>query len=190
MKSLGLDLSLAETGFCVTDENGVLSSGTIKTNKKTFAGDGELARRVGFIRKGVLQIVEQFSPDVIVIEGYAIGGRGRVFDLAELGGSVKHALFDYRVNGYRGLMYICPPTTLKKAFTGKGNAKKPDMSKAQAKFGESFDNDNVVDALFLSLAGLVTQGEIFKGQAWGHTQMLLPLAMELYCSRVTPRIRV
>lgn len=61
----------------------------------------------------------------IGIEGYSMGSRGKVFNIAENTGILKHVLMNH------GLPYIIfPPTTIKKFATGKGNASKEEMENA------------------------------------------------------------
>jgi hypothetical protein len=61
-------------------------------------------------------------PRMIALEDYAMGARGRVFEIAENTGALKQNL---RANGYDFKLY--PPTVVKKFATGKGNAKKEQM---------------------------------------------------------------
>lgn len=63
--------------------------------------------------------------DIIYMEGYSMGSVGRVFDLAENMGLLKHYLwkdhFEY---------FSVPPTVIKKFATGKGNANKDRLDEA------------------------------------------------------------
>lgn len=58
-------------------------------------------------------------PRAIALEDYAMGARGRVFEIAENTGALKQ---DLRANGYDFKLY--PPTVVKKFATGKGNSDK------------------------------------------------------------------
>jgi len=63
-----------------------------------------------------------------VIEGYALGAKGRVFDLAENGGLLKWKMWTAKID------FSDPsPMTLKKFFTGKGNSNKVAMHDAFVK---------------------------------------------------------
>ena len=75
--------------------------------------------------------------DVIAIglEGYAMRAVGNVFDIAEATWELKRTL-DSR--GFNGRVAVIPPTSVKKNFTGSGNAKKEDMI---AEFNRRFDID-------------------------------------------------
>lgn len=59
------------------------------------------------------------NADLVVIEDYAMGAKGRVFHLGENCGLLKHKLW------HNGLGFtVIAPTALKKFATGKGNADK------------------------------------------------------------------
>jgi hypothetical protein len=63
--------------------------------------------------------------DLVVIEDYAMGAKGRVFHLGENCGLLKHKLW------HNGLTFqVIAPTQLKKFATGKGNADKCAMVEA------------------------------------------------------------
>lgn len=58
----------------------------------------------------------------VFIEDYSFGSKGKVFNLAENCGLLKHKLWEV---GYR--YQSVPPTVIKKSATGKGNADKEAM---------------------------------------------------------------
>jgi Holliday junction resolvasome RuvABC endonuclease subunit len=63
--------------------------------------------------------------DLVVIEGYAMGAKGLVFNIAENTGCLKQMLW------VDGIKFITPaPTTVKKFATGKGNSNKEKMEEA------------------------------------------------------------
>lgn len=65
-----------------------------------------------------------------VLEGYSMGSKGNVFDIAENTSVLKQYMFE------RGIKFYTPaPTSVKKNFCGSGNAKKPVMC---ASFAERF----------------------------------------------------
>jgi len=73
--------------------------------------------------------------DVIVIEDYAMGAKGKVFHIAENCGLLKHKLW------VAGLSFqTVAPTALKKFATGKGNADK-------CKMHESFVTETGIDLM-------------------------------------------
>jgi hypothetical protein len=67
-------------------------------------------------------------PRHIAIEDYAMGARGRVFEIAENTGALKQAI---RKTKYDFKLY--PPTVVKKFATGKGNSDKDKMYEAWMK---------------------------------------------------------
>ena len=70
-----------------------------------------------------LNILSKHKVEKVLIEGYAFGAVGRVFQIAENAGLLK-----YMVNRVHGIPYdVPPPTVIKKFATGKGNAKKENM---------------------------------------------------------------
>lgn len=61
----------------------------------------------------------------VTIEGYSMGSKGRVFNLAENCGVLKHKIWRAGKK-----IDIVPPTTVKKFATGKGNSDKDKMFEA------------------------------------------------------------
>ena len=72
-----------------------------------------------------VSLIKELPPVVIAIEDYAMGAKGRVFEIAENTGCLKQILrkadCDFK---------LYPPTVVKKFATGKGNAKKEQMYEA------------------------------------------------------------
>lgn len=76
-----------------------------------------------------------------VIEDYAMGARGRIFNIGENGGVLKYKLFKNRIT------FNCiSPTSIKKFATGKGNAKKDQM-------WEQFVKDTGREDLYTAMIG-------------------------------------
>ena len=65
------------------------------------------------------------STDTVALEGYAFGAVGRVFQIAENGGLLKHKLWSEEIP-----VEVYPPTMIKKFATDKGNATKEMMVEA------------------------------------------------------------
>lgn len=152
MVILGLDLSLRGTGVCVLD---------ISHNKKPQASNFlyfntiDTARlfgmqRIEYIRNNIKLILEQYQPDLVVVEGYAYGARGRaVFDLGEIGGVIRHLLYTNQYS-YKDVQ----PNSLKKFVTGDGTATKEQMMQSLGdRYGVLFGDDNQADAMGLCLYG-------------------------------------
>jgi len=58
----------------------------------------------------------------VYLEGYSMGSTGRVFNIAENAGLLKHYLFRNNID-----YTVVPPTVIKKFATGKGNANKQSL---------------------------------------------------------------
>ena len=69
--------------------------------------------------KNKLDIYKKY---VIMLEGYSMGAKGRIFDIGEATGIFKLYLSNQKVNPL-----IIAPTQVKKLATGKGNANKFQM---------------------------------------------------------------
>jgi Holliday junction resolvasome RuvABC endonuclease subunit len=68
-------------------------------------------------------ILDQHQATHIFLEGYAFSASGKVFNIAEATGQLKHELW----LDDRYIFVTVPPTVVKKIFTGKGNASKEQM---------------------------------------------------------------
>jgi Holliday junction resolvasome RuvABC endonuclease subunit len=78
-------------------------------------------------------ILKAHKVEKCFIEGYAFGAVGRVFQIAENAGLLKHMLWKENIR-----FEIEPPTVIKKFATSKGNANKEKMY-------EAFVEENSVD---------------------------------------------
>jgi Holliday junction resolvasome RuvABC endonuclease subunit len=77
------------------------------------------------ISQWAMSILKKFSVQEVCLEGYAMGAKGRVFNIAENTALLKYHL--WRAN----IKYHTPsPTTVKKYYTGKGNSGKTLMHDA------------------------------------------------------------
>ena len=70
----------------------------------------------------IVQFGNHFSMNYVFIEDYAMGARGRIFNIGENGGLLKHLLWTKQTP-----FSLIAPTVIKKFATGKGNAKKDAM---------------------------------------------------------------
>jgi crossover junction endodeoxyribonuclease RuvC len=144
---LAFDLSLTSTGYYFLDEKRSVNpenySGTIKTNLKGIS-------RLAYLEEQVRLLINIYKLDLVVIEGYSYGSKGRaVFDTGEFGGAVKLLLFKKKIP-----YLIIPPTSLKKFITGKGNSGKELMLlKTYKKYGSEFSDNNICDAFGLAMMG-------------------------------------
>ena len=70
-------------------------------------------------------VIEKRKPDVVVMESYSMGSKGRIFELAEATGYMKLGIFVYHIP-----LILFAPSSIKKEFSGKGNADKAVMAEA------------------------------------------------------------
>lgn len=72
-----------------------------------------------------LSLLEKHKCESVAIEGYSMGSKGQVFNIAENTGLLKHKLWKNNMN-----MHIYAPKSVKKYATDNGNANKNDMYNA------------------------------------------------------------
>ena len=70
-------------------------------------------------------VISLCHADTAVMESYSMGSKGRVFELAEATGYMKLGIYLYNIP-----LTLFSPSSIKKEFTGKGNADKAKMSEA------------------------------------------------------------
>lgn len=123
MKIMGIDLSLSSPGFAITDCNVPIHYENITTSP-----DDEWFERIIQIRDKVIELIDSYNPDMILVENYSFGSR---YD-REVLGEVHGALF--YILGLRGdlekVFRVVSPTTLKSFITGNGRATKAQMVRA------------------------------------------------------------
>ena len=133
---LALDLSLVRTGVCRPDGmTNCITTGSLRG-----------LPRIDAIVRNVHELCRQEAAELLVLEGYSFGSKGRaVFDVGELGGCVRLLL--YRL----GIPFVdVPPATLKKFATGKGNCGKDEMiAAAIRRFRFPGCENNEADAFLL-----------------------------------------
>jgi Holliday junction resolvasome RuvABC endonuclease subunit len=148
---IGLDLSLAATGYADFTHDGQMLTTTIRsTPAEGVTGQHTRLARI------VFDITELISyggphPALVVIEGPSYGSKGAgTWDRAGL----WWLLVD-RLVGRHHPFVVVPPAVLKKYAAGRGNATKTDMAVALAKRMNGFElrDDNQVDAWWLGAAG-------------------------------------
>lgn len=156
MVVLGLDLSLTGTGVAAWDGERVLLKRLFKTEGLGPKGDkrpgllpsgkfrGTEEERIDWIKRRIVKCVKKIQPDLVIIEGHSFKSAGRksYTGVHELHGVVKNKLFlleqDFKCE---------PPSTVKKAFAGHGQASKEQMVDRAQDFDQDITDENVADAL-------------------------------------------
>lgn len=121
---LGIDQSLTATGITLLDNNQCHCE-LVETErtKKTKCPTIDYTRRLIFIQDFFKDLVEKESIDYMAMEGMSFGSRGStIFDLGGLSHMIRRIFLDNSIP-----FVIIPPKTLKKFFTGNGNANKEMM---------------------------------------------------------------
>jgi len=153
--SVGLDLSLSSTGFCLM-EGMRMQIETIKTEPKNFPNDLE---RLKHIVAQLMQRIPQHVTMVCVEDFFTPGNKaqlGSAIKLAMLGTVVRMAMYD------RGIpFYVVAPSQLKKFCTGKGNGPKSViLREVYKRWGVDCKDDNQADALVLCHIAKVISGMV------------------------------
>ncbi len=131
---LAIDQSLTCSGIAIY--NGELKLDIIKP--KSTGID-----RLIEIRFALLNLLKEYTIDLVIMEEYAFSQHGHAFSLGELGGMIKLMSMDFRFP-----LVIMPIPVHKKFTTGVGNSKKDLMIKEVfKKYDVDTDNDNVADAV-------------------------------------------
>ena len=129
---VGVDFSLSCPCICSFNKDFVNSKFYFLTVKETvkfkslpkniewdvISYNGQL-QRYEVICKKLVKRIKSWNVSEINIEGYSMGAKGRVFDLAEATGIFKYNLYQSGIK-----INIFPPSQIKKCATGKGNANK------------------------------------------------------------------
>lgn len=120
MISMGIDQSTTCSGVFVMENDNVKFHTAIKSSPE----DGDIYERVWSLSSAITDIAVYHMPDIICIEGLAMGARAG--HLGDLGGLQHAIIMQLRfINGFD--VKVVEPTVLKKFAFGKGNAKKWDM---------------------------------------------------------------
>jgi len=148
-KAVGLDLSLTGTGLSVVEGNKLHFSECYKPKNKS--GPDRLIE----IRHKVSEVIDKYQPELICIEGYSFGSRGRaVFQTGELGGLIRVLLHK------TGIKWIeISPSQVKKFATGAGNCGKDIvLQQVYKRWGMEFKTSDEADAFILAKIGTILLG--------------------------------
>ena len=156
MLIIGIDPSLTATGIVV------LRDGKVELAEKTKnSPDLGTIERVRLIRERIIDITENLineeewqAPDLIAIEGFSYGSKGRsVFDIAYLGWRIREDL--ERLKEQDNIPWLeVPPSQIKKFATGQGNANKEIiLQQVYKRWGYETHDNNIADAFVLAQIG-------------------------------------
>lgn len=156
---LGIDPSLTSTGYSIIKKGNLLDSGTIKT-KPSNKTPTEETLRLRSIKNSICEIIEKYTPALVVIEGLAFMARNTTA-LVQLSG-LNYMIRDELIS--RDIQFIVvAPTSLKKFITGKGNAQKDHiMLSIYQNFGQTFFDNNIADSYGLAAIGAAIKDEPIK----------------------------
>jgi Holliday junction resolvasome RuvABC endonuclease subunit len=143
-KILGLDVS-TYIGCHLIDEIDNNANKSKLIHFKEYKG----FKRLTCLEQSIGNLLDEWQPEHVIIEGYALGSKNNLVLMVEVGTLVRRQCY------LRGLPYwTVPPNTLKLWTAGKGNAQKPDMAAAvHKKWGFTNKSDDIVDAFALAKMG-------------------------------------
>lgn len=157
--SLGVDLSLTNTGLVVLNSTGIIKQKLIKSKPLGEKPTDELIR-IKKIIEDIEEFVSEYYPSVVCIEGLAFMAKNTtaLVQLSALNYMTRSMLNEYNIP-----FVIVAPTTLKKFVTGKGNSDKEVlMMMVYRDYNEQLLDNNIVDAFALSLIGMSLLGKPIK----------------------------
>jgi len=163
MLIIGIDPSLTSTGIIVLRDGKVELAETTKNRPELGT-----IERVKLIREQITNVIENLTdghgewqaPDLIVIEGFSYGSKGRsVFDIAYLGWRIREELERLRTEDNIPWLEV-PPSQLKKFATGQGNANKEIiLQQVYKRWGVEFSDNNQADVYVLAQIGRAYLGD-------------------------------
>lgn len=150
MKILGIDPS-TKTGWTLLSwdsQRWVHASGV-----QILRGSG--FERVHTAKTWLESVISSYTPDIVVIEGYAYANAYTLVTLVELGTAFRLGLYELGQTWYN-----CPPTVLKKFVCGKGTVKKEQiLLEVYKHWGVSFSSSDEADSFGLAMMGLALSKE-------------------------------
>jgi Holliday junction resolvasome RuvABC endonuclease subunit len=115
-------------------------------------------RRVRAIADELINTLQAWNPDRVLIEGYGFANKSSLVGLVEIGTVARQALLRMHIDWYEA-----PPTVIKKWTTGSGKAEKAEMLQAsKAKWGYSSPSDDIVDAMAMAHMAALPMEELLK----------------------------
>ena len=171
MYFIGIDQSIANTGWCVLAEDHCVSVGKIIPKKLTGP------RRLLYIHDALADLASGFHLRAGAVESGSYNSSGRIFQLGGVHALVQVVLWQSGAD-----VIDVAPAQLKKFMTGKSGAKKEWMVEAARRVTglESID-DNVADAVGLAcISRAVCTGKV-RTRAEAETVHKLQKAGAIHC---------
>lgn len=151
----GIDYSMTSPAICIYDTKKPLKfencqfffyTGKAKFNQSFGSVHGFIHQewscdeeRYDQISEWAIQILKKAKVKKVCLEGFAMGAKGRITSIAENTGLLKHKIWKAGIE-----FVVAAPTSVKKSFSGKGNAKKEDMYQALLDKGLETDLEKVL----------------------------------------------
>lgn len=152
--------------------------------KVAYTEEIEFKKLTGFPRiqaiiGRVMELMEEFKPDLVVIEEMFVGHASSAITIIQIGSMLRYFLWQEDIK-----FIEIPPTVLKKFVVGSGNAKKEQMMMCVLKnWGHESKTNNTSDAVGLGMVGLCILGEKFNA-----AQTLLVQAIVNPAPKVSKRV--
>ena len=163
----GIDPSLTGFAVCVMTSDGLFDTKRWCTHYLGHRVDSRMDRMLPLVEE-VIDYLDQWTPQIICIEGYAFGSNARgTMERIELGGILRA---DLHVST-SAVIHEVAPMTLKKFCTGSGKGDKTAMiAQITKKWRVEFEDSDRYDAyglarLAMCLAGLSRPGTTAQRQA-------------------------
>jgi Holliday junction resolvasome RuvABC endonuclease subunit len=145
MKTLALDPSTSETGYCISEDGYILKLGTIKP-----ASSLDLIEKLIYIKEEMVRIVLDEHIDDLILEDIYLKFFTSYSALAKLQGALITKWWEIRFS--KPVLYG-KANEMRRIVGIKGNAKKAEiMRELNKNLGTHFTNDNIADAVVLTLA--------------------------------------
>ena len=138
---LGIDASLRRTGICFS--NGAKHETFSLPTPEDLRGPARLDWLVNNFRDTCGQRLDTVTQ--AAIEGYAMGAKGRVFDIAEWGGVLRLILYRAKVP-----LIVIAPSTAKKYLSAGNMEKNQVLLEVYKQYGVSCATDDEADALVMA----------------------------------------
>lgn len=161
---LGIDPSIASTGYAVIEEDNLISCGKITTSSKYTE-----TYRMHELFEAIRNLVHEFQPDITVMEDQFMGVNAQVsLYLARARGVAMISAYEA---GSQIVIYT--PSEIKKCITGIGNSKK-DL--VQEKVIELYHENELINYHFnkgIKSTGKEKNDDISDAIAIAHTHKIL-----------------